>query len=67
MAKHTNGATKLQSIHGEAIIKLLNLTSGEYDRVATSVGTKNALGLALTIERIITDTEFARDIARGVA
>ncbi len=56
---------KVNTLTGEAIIKLLNLTMGEYCRVDTSIGTKTAVGLAKTIERVINDHEFAKSIVRG--
>jgi len=56
---------KVNSAKGEAIIALLQLPTGEYGRVDTSIGTKTAIGLAKTIERIFTDDTFAKQIARG--
>lgn len=56
---------KLNTLTGEAIIHLLHLTQGEYGRVDTSIGTKTAVGLAKTIERVINDHEFAKSIVRG--
>ena len=56
---------KVNTLTGEAIIHLLQLTTGEYGRVNTSIGTKTAVGLAKTIERVINDHDFAKSIARG--
>lgn len=56
---------KVNTLTGEAIIHLLQLTTGQYGRVDTSIGTKTAVGLALTVERIIKDHDFAKSIARG--
>ena len=56
---------KVNTLTGEAFIKLLNLTMGEYCRVDTSIGTKTAVGLAKTVARIINDNEFAKSIVRG--
>jgi hypothetical protein len=56
---------KVNTLTGEAIIHLLALTTGEYGRVDTTIGTKTAVGLALTIERIIKDHGFAKSIVRG--
>lgn len=64
MSKRTEPAN-VSTVTGEAIIALLDLPIGEYDRVQTLVGTKSAFGLALTIERVINDPKFAKDIVRG--
>jgi len=56
---------KVNTLTGEAIIHLLALTTGEYGRVDTTIGTKTAVGLALTIERIIKDHGFAKSIIKG--
>ena len=56
---------KVNTLTGEAIIALLQLSIGEYGRVDTSIGTKTAVGLAKTIQRIIDDKAFAKQIARG--
>jgi len=58
---------KVNSLTGEAIIALLHLPTGVYGRVDTSIGDKTAIGLAKTIERIINDDAFAKQIARGEA
>jgi hypothetical protein len=69
MAKRDNNQdqAKVNSLTGEAIIALLQLTVGEYGRVNTSIGTKTAVGLAKTIQRIYDDKAFAKSIARGDA
>ena len=56
---------KVNSHTGEAIIALLHLPIAEYGRVDTSIGTKTAVGLALTIQRIFDDPKFAKSIAKG--
>ena len=56
---------KVNSLTGEAIIALLSLPTGEYGKVDTSIGTKTAVGLAKTIQRIIDDKSFAKQIVRG--
>lgn len=56
---------KVNSLMGEAIIALLSLPTGEYGRVNTSIGTKSAVGLAKTVQRIIDDKDFAKSIVRG--
>lgn len=56
---------KVNSHTGQAIIALLSLPIAEYGRVNTSIGTKTAVGLAKTIQRIIDEPEFAKSIARG--
>jgi hypothetical protein len=57
--------TKINTLTGEAIIALLQLSTGEYGRIYTSIGTKTAVGLAKTIHRIINDYDFAKSIAKG--
>lgn len=56
---------KVNTLTGEAIIALLSLSIVEYGRVDTSIGSKTAVGLAKTIQRIMDDKEFAKSIARG--
>lgn len=55
---------KVNTLTGEAIIHLLQLTVGEYGRVNTIIGTKTAVGLAKTIERVITDHNFAQSLLK---
>lgn len=65
-AKHGNqDQAKVNTLTGEAIIALLSLTVAEYGRVDTSIGTKTAVGLAKTIQRIIDDKAFAKSIVKG--
>lgn len=64
MSNHDDKA-KVNTRTGEAIIALLHLPTGEYGRVDTSIGSKTAVGLAKTIQRIIDDESFAKQIARG--
>ena len=56
---------KLNTLTGEAIIKLLQLDVVEYGRVNTSIGTKSTIGLAITIARIINEHDFAKSIVKG--
>lgn len=65
MTNNTEQA-KVNTRTGEAIIALLNLPTAEYGRVNTSIGTKTAVGLAKTIQRIIDDPEFAKEIITNV-
>ena len=58
---------KVNTLTGEAIIALLQLSIGEYGRVQTSIGSKSAVGLALTLQRIMDDKAFAKSIVRGEA
>ena len=60
-----NNTRVLNSSTGEAIIALLQLNITGYGRVDTTIGDKTPIGLALTIERIITDVKFAKSIVRG--
>lgn len=53
---------KVNTSQGEAIIALLSLSIGEYGRVNTSIGTKTAVGLAKTIQRILVDPSFAKEV-----
>ncbi len=56
---------KVNTLTGDAIIALLSLTTGEYGRVNTSIGSKTAIGLAKTIQRIINDPDFAKQLVKG--
>jgi hypothetical protein len=56
---------KVNTLTGEAVIALLALPIGEYGRVQTSIGSKSAVGLALTLLRIVEDKAFAKSVARG--
>lgn len=62
---NNNEQAKVNTRTGEAIIALLQLPIAEYGRVETSIGTKTAVGLAKTIQRIFDDDAFAKQIAKG--
>lgn len=55
---------KLNTLTGEAIVKLLGLEVVEYGRVNTCIGTKSAIGLAITVARIINEPDFAKSIVK---
>ena len=57
--------TQINSRTGEAIIALLQLETGMYGRVDTSIGDKTAVGLAKTVQRIFNDEDFAKQIIKG--
>ena len=62
MSKHANGDNKATNNQGEAIITLLSLPRTGYGRVDTIIGDKTAVGLVKTIQRILDDPDFAKEV-----